>query len=131
MRKLNEVETFLEEKGFQWFSFSPGQSHRNTGVIFYWKPEEFPEHFPKNTSLYPAKFIPTNFTPEHRGYCKDGKRKMELIRLFPNGTWSVAEKADTSVYPYEMKWQGFNFRELEEVRIVSGKPDKSDLEKLL
>lgn len=120
MRRLEEVKEFLDEKGFEYEVHTPGQSYRNGGVMFFWKGNK-----------------PEYFKPVIRGKCKDGRRVIDLVRLFPidkesaNEVWKFEPYYSTRKFQDEMVWEGRFFKRWEGVKIVKLPEIKNDLEELI
>lgn len=118
MRNIDEIQEFLERKGFQFELHTPGQSWRNGGVLFYWKGEK-----------------PKFFTFEVRGKGRYGRRTIDLVRLFPaeekDGSWKFEDIDSTRVYADEKGWYGRSFSTYYGVKIVQLPEKFEDLEELV
>ena len=136
MRDYEEVKSYLEAKGFRVMRYTPGQSWRNGGAVFYYRPEEF-EGIPiVNVHWHWAKgdrkidLPASGFHPEIRGHVSHYRRTLELVRIIPGGDWRPRMPHDHSEYEEEMEWSGTDSGEYESLSIVRGKPNTSDLEEL-
>ncbi len=134
MRHVEDVVKFLEDNGFSVVVLEPGQSYRNGGAVMYWKPEEIKA--PNRIEIIQVGEkriqLPLRIKSyENRGVCKDGRRVLDLIRLFPdaNGEYEV-RNAEFDIAGDEERYlsvTGISFRREKGIVYVPRKKNYKDL----
>lgn len=133
-RKREEIENWLKGSGFNVLVCCPGQSYANGGVLFYYRPGDFPTSNPKigldnagrfisggRTVSYSSTEVPADFQLVPKGMCWGGRRRIEMYGLVPYGPCmfrSVSEhKPDWFAY---LQWSGYDFKREQGLCVVAG-----------